>query len=35
VPREVVIRLPSESTIELDDPIHGKLVYDAKIGMVQ
>jgi hypothetical protein len=35
VPREVVIRLPSESTIELDDPTHGKMVYDAKIGMVQ
>ena len=35
VPHEVVIRLPSESTIELDDPAHGKLVYDAKIGMVQ
>jgi hypothetical protein len=35
VPREVVLRLPSESTIELDDPTHGKLVYDAKIGMVQ
>ncbi len=35
LPREVVIRLPSESSIELDDPTHGKLVYDAKIGMVQ
>ena len=35
VPREVVIRLPNESSIELDDPTHGKLVYDAKIGMVQ
>jgi hypothetical protein len=35
VPREVVIRLPNDSSIELDDPAHGKLVYDAKIGMVQ
>jgi hypothetical protein len=35
VPQQVVIRLPNDSSIELDDPTHGKLVYDAKIGMVQ
>jgi hypothetical protein len=35
VPQQVVIRVPNDSSIELDDPAHGKLVYDAKIGMVQ
>ncbi len=35
LPREVVVRLPNEYSIELVDPTHGKMVYDAKIGMVQ
>jgi hypothetical protein len=35
VPQKIVIRLPNEYSIELDDATHGKLVYDAKIGMIQ
>jgi hypothetical protein len=33
VPKEVVIDVPSESEIVLTDPKHGKLVYQAKIGI--
>lgn len=32
--REVTFTLPSESSLELDDPRYGKLVYEAKIGLV-
>ena len=32
-PREVVVEVPNESELVLDDPKHGKLVYQAKIGI--
>jgi hypothetical protein len=32
--KDFVITAPSESTIQLDDPQHGKLVYEARIGLV-
>jgi hypothetical protein len=31
---EVTISVPNEYSIEIDDPMHGKLRYDAKIGIV-
>jgi hypothetical protein len=31
---EVTINVPNEYSIEIDDPEHGKLRYDAKIGIV-
>jgi hypothetical protein len=35
VPPKFVVRLPNEYSIELDDANRGKMVYDAKIGMIQ
>jgi len=32
-PKEVTIDVPSESEIVLTDPTHGKMVYQAKMGM--
>jgi hypothetical protein len=32
--KDFVVTAPSESTIQLDDPQHGKLVYEARIGLV-
>src|SRR5262245_24281481 len=32
--QEVVISVPNEYSIEVEDPEHGKLRYDAKIGLV-
>jgi hypothetical protein len=32
-PKEVTIDVPSESEIVLTDPAHGKMVYQAKMGM--
>lgn len=34
LPRQVVITVPNEYSIEVVDPIHGKLVYEAKIGIL-
>jgi outer membrane murein-binding lipoprotein Lpp len=34
VPRKVEITVPNEYSIELNDPVHGRLVYEAKIGIV-
>ena len=34
VPRKVVISVPNEYSIELVDPVHGTLVYEAKIGII-
>jgi hypothetical protein len=31
---EVVIHVPNEYSIELDDPVYGQLRYDAKIGLI-
>jgi hypothetical protein len=32
--KEAVIKVPNDYSIELDDPVHGHLRYDAKIGLV-
>jgi hypothetical protein len=32
--KEGVIKVPNDYSIELDDPVHGRLRYDAKIGLV-
>jgi len=33
VPKEVVVEVPNEFSIAIDDPEHGRLVYEAKIGI--
>jgi hypothetical protein len=33
-PAKVVIKVPNEFSIEYDDPTYGKMVYEAKIGIV-
>jgi hypothetical protein len=33
-PAKVVIKVPNEFSMELDDPTYGKMVYEAKIGIV-
>ena len=35
IPSKFVVRLPTEYSIEIDDARQGKMVYDAKIGMIQ
>jgi hypothetical protein len=34
LPRQFVITVPNEYSIEVNDPVHGKLVYEAKIGIL-
>jgi hypothetical protein len=34
VPSEVTIKVPNEFQIELDDPANGRMVYEAKIGIM-
>jgi hypothetical protein len=34
LPRRFVITVPNEYSIEVNDPVHGKLVYEAKIGIL-
>jgi len=34
IPRELVIEVPSESEIAIKDPKHGRLVYEAKLGLM-
>ena len=35
VPRSISIELPNDYTIVVDDPDHGAMTYDAKIGTVE
>ena len=35
IPPKVVVRMATEYSIEIEDPKLGKMVYDAKIGMIQ
>jgi hypothetical protein len=32
-PRQITVKVPNEFSIELNDPKHGKMVYEAKIGI--
>jgi hypothetical protein len=32
--QQVLVRVPSDSTLEIDDPKLGRIVYEAKIGLV-
>ena len=34
-PSQVVITLPNDNSIELDDPTHGKMVFRARIGILE
>lgn len=33
-PKELVIHVPSEMEIFIEDPKHGKMVYEAKVGLI-
>jgi hypothetical protein len=35
VPRSISIELPNDYTIVVDDPDHGAMMYDAKIGTLE
>jgi hypothetical protein len=32
--KEASVKVPNDYSLELDDPTHGRLRYDAKIGLV-
>ena len=34
-PPKVVVKLPNDSTIEIDDPTHGRMTYRARIGILE